>query len=343
VPDVGPLRVIDFGRASPLRSQTVWHAIAHGVSAGEPATLSFVRPSAPYVGIGYHRHLDEVDEKYCQATSLPIYRRMVGGGPVYLDADQLFFQICVPARAVSPARLVALRDLLTPAVVAFRAAGVAAELDANLEIRVGDRKVCGHGAGQIEDAVVVCGNLLERFDHERASRILRLPDGDMRAEVEHLMRRYVQATPAEPETFKQALIVAYAMIFGVHAFDGELGGAERAELDRLDALFESPEWLAGPGGQRAMPAGVRQVKIKSGVWAFAADEGSLRVLARVVDDVVTEVRLRSERLSRTRRAVIEQALAGVPLRDITTVLAGVGGPGTRSIAAAFARADGRTI
>ena len=43
------LRVIDFGRVTPLRSQTLWHAVAYGVSAGQPATLSFARPSGPYV------------------------------------------------------------------------------------------------------------------------------------------------------------------------------------------------------------------------------------------------------------------------------------------------------
>ena len=39
------LRVIDFGRVTPLRSQTLWHAVAYGVSDGAPPTLSFTRPS----------------------------------------------------------------------------------------------------------------------------------------------------------------------------------------------------------------------------------------------------------------------------------------------------------
>jgi lipoate-protein ligase A len=341
MPDVGPLRVIDFGRASPLRSQTAWHAIAYGVSAGAPATLSFVRPANPYVGIGFHRHLDEVDEKYCRRNSLPIYRRMVGGGPVYLDADQLFFQICLPARAVSPARLSAIRDLLSPAVIAFRTAGVPAELDANGEICVGDRKVCGHGAAQIEDAVVVCGNLIERFDHGPASRILQLPNEDMRAEVEQLMRRYVQPTPADPQIFKQALIAGYAMAFGVRAFEGELTSGEQAELRRLDTQFETPAWLTGT--PRRLPEAVRQVKIKSGVWAFATREGSLEVLARVIDDVVVRTRIHGPRLSRARARSLERVLAGVPLREVARVLADLGGPGTRSLAAAFARVDGRTL
>ena len=111
-PEVGALRVVDFGLSSPLRSQTLWHAIGFGVSAGAPTTLSFTRPAAPYVCLGYHGALDDVDQEYCRAHGLPVLRRMVGGGTVYLDADQVFFQICLPAQAVPPVRWRALRMLL---------------------------------------------------------------------------------------------------------------------------------------------------------------------------------------------------------------------------------------
>ena len=151
------------------------------MSAGAPATLSFTRPAAPYVCLGYHRGLDEVDHDYCRANGLPVLRRMVGGGPVYLDADQLFFQICLPARAVAgrPAASFAHaartgRDRLC----GRRGAGPCSTTIC--EICVGDRKICGHGAGQIEDAVVLCGNLIERFDHERAARVLALTEPGQR-------------------------------------------------------------------------------------------------------------------------------------------------------------------
>ena len=85
------LRVLDFGRVSALRSQTLWHALAYGVSAGGAPTLSFMRPSRPYVGLGYHRRLEEADIEACREAGLPVFRRMVGGGVVYLDENQQFF------------------------------------------------------------------------------------------------------------------------------------------------------------------------------------------------------------------------------------------------------------
>jgi lipoate-protein ligase A len=276
--EAGALRVVDFGPSSPVRSQTLWHAVAYGVSAGAPATVSFTRPAAPYVCLGYHGALDEVDLDYCRAEGLPVLRRMVGGGTVYLDEDQLFFQISLPVQAVPAARWQALRNLLGPAVTAFRAVGVPAELDADLEICVGDRKVCGHGAGQIDNAVVVCGNLIERFDHERAARVLALAGPAHREQTLHLMRRFVAATPVDAAGFQAALVHAYAEALGLRPVPGALSPDEARTVVELDARFTSEAWLAGP--VRPQPAAgserpPRRVKVRAGVWSVASeDEGA---------------------------------------------------------------------
>jgi lipoate-protein ligase A len=333
------LRVIDFGRVTPLRSQTLWHAVAHGVSAGAPPTLSFARPSAPYVCIGYHRDLAEVDLEYCRAHGLPVYRRMTGGGPVYLDDGQLFFQITVPAADVPAARLDALRMLLEPAVAAFRAAGVDATLGDGPEICQGEAKICGHGAGQIEDAVVVCGNLIERFDHERATRVLALADPRQRAETLRLMRRFVTATPVRVPVFQAAMAAAYAAALRLKAVPGGLSAAERACLARLDEQFTSAGWLAGPG--RAGTPAARQVKVRAGVWTVAAEAGPARVVAGVVRDVVDRAHLSAPGLNGSTEAA-QRAVTGVPLAAVPAALARFGEPG-RQLAAAFAVADGKRL
>jgi lipoate-protein ligase A len=342
------LRVIDFGRVTPLRSQTLWHAVAYGVSSGAPPTLSFARPSAPYVCLGYHRDLDEVDQEYCRREGLPVYRRMVGGGPVYLDDGQLFFQICLPARSVPAVRHEALRMLLEPAVAAFRAAGVDAQLDGDLEICVGDRKICGHGAGQIEDAVVICGNLIERFDHERATRVLALPSPALRAETLRLMRRYVAATPADASEFQAAMISAYATALGLNAAQGELTEAENAALTELDAQFSGEQWRAGPGRPPTRPAGSagsarspRQVKVRAGVWTAGAGSSGAQIVVSVVRGKVDRAWLHADGLNGMSQAA-EAALSGVPVETVGDVLARFGDPG-RQLAATFAAADGKRL
>lgn len=338
---VAELRVVDFGRCSPLRSQTLWHAVAYGVSDGAPATLSFTRPDAPYVCLGYHRRADEVDQTYCRRNRLPVLRRMVGGGPVYLDADQLLFQICLPARAVPAARLQALRTLLEPAVTAFRAVGVPAELEDDLEICAGDRKICGHGAGQVEQAVVVCGNLIESFDHRSATRVLALAGPAQHAQTLALMRRFVMATPVDPVAFQAAMVDAYAAKLGVEAAPGEPTQAESAAVARLDEEFSSASWLAGPGRPGRADASrpsTRRVKVRAGVWTIGASWGGAGLALGVVRGAVQQAWLYDPELNGLARRA-ERAVTGARLDAVADVLAGFGAPGRR-LAEAFAAAGG---
>jgi lipoate-protein ligase A len=331
-PPVAELRVIDFGRVSPLRSQTLWHALAYGVSAGGPPTLSFMRPSRPYVGLGYHRRLEEADVDACREAGLPVFRRMVGGGVVYLDEHQQFFQICLPLSSVPRSREAALRRLLTPAVAAFRAAGVPAELDDDLEIVVGEAKICGHGAAQIDDAVVVVGNLIERFDHAAAARVLALPD-EVRAEVVRLMERFVVATPADSAAFRTAAVDAYGEALGLEPKGGGLTAYERERLFEIDGRFSSQAWLRGPERPDAQCA---QVKVRAGVFVLCAEHERSRALASVVGGRIERARVSDPELNGAG-ATLEDSLAGVAMTDVGSVLEGFGDPGRR-LAAAFAKA-----
>lgn len=308
------LRLVEGGRASPLRSQTLWHALAHGVSESGGPTLSFVQPDRPYACLGYHRRLSELDLDYCRQARLPVLRRMVGGGPVYLDDGQLFFQIILPLAAVPASRVVALRTLLSPAVQAFRDCGVDAQLRDG-EICVGDRKICGHGAGQIEAAVVVCGNLIRRFDYPAATRILRLPDAASRVEVERLMRRYVAATPVDPEQFRSALTRRYAETLQLSPRPGTLTEHEQRELDRLDRQFADADWLQGPSPGRAGPI---QIKIREGVRVAYARQESTSVLVSSVNGHIVHAQVRSA--DPAGRADLERLFVGSRLDQLAPKL-----------------------
>lgn len=260
------MRVIDFGTAAPVRSQSCWHALARCVRAGDPPTLSFVRPAAAYVCLGYHRSADEVDRAWCAEAGLPVLRRMVGGGPVYLDPDQWFFQITLPARSARGRRDRVLAELLSPAAAALRDLGAEAELDSFGEISVGGAKVCGHAAGQLREGVVVVGNLITAFDHERATRSLAL-DPAHRAVVLDLMRRHVAATQVDPDAWKAAMVARYAAHFGTAPVRTGPAAAELAEARRLDGLLGAEDFVTA--ADRPLPP-ARQVKIRGGVYLEVA-------------------------------------------------------------------------
>lgn len=328
------LRVIDFGDVSPLRSQTTWHAIAEGVSEGSPATLSFMRPSAPYVSIGYHRRLEELDLEYCREAGLPVFRRRVGGGPVYLDRDQLFFQVTVPVGSVSPVRSRALADLLAPAVEAYRAAGIpGAVLDEHGEVVVGEAKICGHAAGQVGGAVVVVGNLITAFDHATATRILATPHPEARELMLGAMRRHVAAHPADPVVFRDVAAEAYGSALGLAPVPGELTAAERDHLRRIDAEFGEDDWMTGPVRP---PAPTWKVKIRAGVEVVGGGAGETRATAVLRDGRVTEALLVDPAMNGAGPG-LARSLHGMTLDEAHSALT-TNGPAGRRLAAALGAA-----
>jgi lipoate-protein ligase A len=268
----GELRVLDLGSVSPLRSQTLWHAVASECTDRTPPTLLFCRTRRPYVCLGYHRSLAEVDVRWCRDRRLPIYRRMAGGGVVYLDRHQLLFQLVVPRTMLASARAAALRTVLGWMVPAFVAAGLDAHLDELDEICVGDRKVCGHGAVEIGDAVAVVGNLLGRFDHAAATRVLALPDDRARTDVEQAMRRYVAVDGIEPDAaaFVGHAVRLVASRLGRDPVVGTLTTSEQARTEALDRTFRSRRWIVGPGKQATVPT---EIKIRAGVHVATAARG----------------------------------------------------------------------
>ncbi|MHB8657606.1 MAG: lipoate--protein ligase family protein [Solirubrobacteraceae bacterium] len=273
------LRVIDAGSVSAVRSQALWHGLAEAMRADGEPVLSFCRPAEPYVCIGYHRRLDEIDQAACQELGLPVLRRQIGGGPVYLDSDQLFFQITVPA-GQAPALVSRLyAELLAPAATALRSLGVDAEVSSTNDLVAGARKVSGTGAGQIGGGVVVVGNVMFGFPHERMARALRLPDERMRAECLRLMRAHVAALPQLGEaSVKSALQRAYALALGLSPRADVPRPGEQRAIERWAQRLCDPAWLAGPDlPERAG----RQVKVRAGVWVYDGAHEDLRVRATV--------------------------------------------------------------
>lgn len=280
------LRVLDLGHVDGLRSQTAWHALGHVAPRPGEVTLSFQRSRDPYVCLGRHRSRDELDLEYVAAQALPVFRRMVGGGPVYLDRDQVFFQLSLPAAEVSPRRDVALATLLEPAAAALRTCGVDAVLDAAGEISVGAAKVCGHGAGQIEDMVLVVGNLILGFDHERAARVLRTSCEATTDELLRLMRRYVHPTPVDAGTWQRAMVDAYSAALAVDPVAGGLRPDEVREMERLDGVLARPDWV---DAVRRPARDVRTLKVRAGVWVHEWTHEAGCLVVSVADGHVDNV------------------------------------------------------
>jgi len=318
------LRLIDAGTVSPLRSQALWHGIASAMREGDDPVLSLCRPDDAYVGIGYHRRLDELDLAATRRQRVRVIRRQIGGGPVWLDRDQLFFQLTMPARS-APAvvdRLYA--QALEPAVAAFRALGADARRDAVNDVLVGDVKVSGTGAGRIGDAVTVVGNVLLRFPHERMADVLALPTEEMREEVLRVMRANVACLGGlglggvTHEDAAGALVAAYGAALGP-PIEGALRSDERCAVERWETRMSATGWLRGPDLPQR-PG--RRVKVRAGVHVAWARSGGVSVLATVAGGRFSRARVRA---GDRAAAALSAALEGMP----------VGCDGTRRLLRAY--------
>ncbi len=308
------LRVVDAGDLGAFRSQALWHGVASAMRPGASPTLSFCRPVEPYVGLGYHRSLAEIDLDACRRLDLPVIRRRIGGGPVYLDQDQLFFQITLAADR-APGRVDRLYELcLEPAVAAFRSLGLAVRRNGINDLTVEDRKVSGTGAGRIGDGVTVVGNVMLRFPHQRMVEVLALPGDRPRRECLRLMRRHVSSLAAEGldrvgfGDAREALIEAYGRAFGDRR-DDSLSDVEEAAVRRWQQRFREPEWLAGP--QLATSA-ARRIKISADAWVVIAAAGGVSVEASIVGGIMERVRIDGERFD---GVALSRRLAGQPAQS----------------------------
>ena len=264
----GMLRVIDAGLVPAVRSQSLWHGIASAMRAGDPPVLSFCIPADPYVCIGFHRRLTELDLEACSELDLPVYRRQIGGGPVYCDSDQLFFQLTLPAASAPSAIDRLYEQLLSPAAAAFRRLGLDARLADVNEIVVGDRKLSGTGAGRIGEAVTVVGNVIFRFPHAVMARVMALPDEGMRTEFLRLMRRYVSSLHDEglpaisSSDARDALVASYAQALGRIPEHDQPSRREERAIAGWERRLGNRRWLLGPA---QLPAAPRSVKVRAGV------------------------------------------------------------------------------
>jgi len=319
---MNPIRLLDMGKVSPVRSQTVYHAVAYAMTEETPDTIVLVSPTDPYVCIGYHQDLErEVDLEYCRAHGLPVLRREVGGGAVYLDDGQVFTQ-WIFHRGHLPQSLEKRFELyVRPLVETYRALGINAYHRPINDIHVDGKKIGGTGAAQMGIAEVVVGSLMFTFDKATMARVLRVPSEKMRDKIFESLEQYMTTMQEQlgelpdRERVKELYIEKCAEALGVEIVLGEWTAAEEAMAQELDARFVSDEWLYQKGGLRRIGVKIHE-DVRVVEAAFKAPGGLIRVVARIREGRIDDLSISGDFTLLPAFAVgaLEQAVRGLSAR-----------------------------
>ena len=248
------LRVLDFGYVPAVRSQAVYHGIAAVMKADDDPVLSLVNPETPYVCVGMHQEVaKEVDEDFCKAEGLPIIRRHVGGGAVYLDRNQMFTHFIYPRRKAPEFAVNLYPMFIEPVVRTYRELGIAAEYRPVNDIQVAGRKIGGTGAASIGKATLLVGSFMFDFDTAKMARCLKVPSEKFRDKLKTTLDDYMTTMVKQldkvpsREAVKALFLKHCEAALGVTPVEDKPTAAELEAIEAEEKALTDPTWTYRQG------------------------------------------------------------------------------------------------
>lgn len=327
------LRVVNLGGIPPIETQSVWHAAALAVTKNViPNTLYIDWPAQPLVSVGFHQEVAvEVDLDYCRQNDITVIRRRVGGGAVYLDSNQVFYHLVLHADTPGIPKDIGnfYRKFLEAPIQAYRSFGVAAKYaPVNDIINPEGKKISGNGAGQIEDALVLVGNIIVDFDFDQMVSVLRVPSEKFRGKMAQTLRERmgtlamtVDSPPANSSIAEELIQQFNAVLQTEYEIEKVLTEAERKLVDEINELYNTKEWLFAPSHRRQHLVQQRSVRISGQrhicEGLLKAPGGLVRITAEVLGDELQDVLITGDFSIKPSNAItkIEDALKGTKINQ----------------------------
>jgi len=324
------MELYNLGKIPWEETQLIYHSLA---LLGREA-LCLVSPSSSYVCIGYHQDLEqEVDLEFCGAHDIPIFRREVGGGAVFLDGNQLFFHLILKhGNPIAPKRIDGFyQKFLKPVIHVHHRIGIQAEYKPVNDLVVQGRKISGTGAGEIGDSIVFVGNLILDFDYETMTRVLKIPDEKFRDKVKKTIednlstiRRELgeeRADHWDENTLNKMMAEEFEKLLGPMT----PAGIDDLLADKMQALKSTMmgnDWLY----RRGKRVDGRVVKVRSGLEVVQrmhkASGGLIRAEFFVEDGRFKEVAISGDYFCFPKDTVsrLQSAIEGSPTKELFRVV-----------------------
>jgi len=296
-------RLLNLGKIDSFDTQAIYEAVGLAKSSGVISdTIIFCYPSYPIVCIGYHQSLEkDVDLRFCKEHGIPIVRRILGGGAVLLDGNQLFYQIIVardnPLIPVSVEE--AYEVLLRGPVEAYRELGIPAEYRAVNDIQVHGRKISGNGATILDDTLILTGNIILDFNYKLMGKTLKVPSEKFRDKIVKTMEEWVTTANKELgrtvniEEATKALKTGFEKALGITFRYEKLTKKEKDLLEIVRTKYHSQEWLFAPELSHPHLTGRSEVKITGDIKiveaCHKAKGGLIRTTLELVGDNINDI------------------------------------------------------
>jgi lipoyltransferase and lipoate-protein ligase len=196
----------------------------------------------PCIVIGRNQNAaDEINGDYVRTRSLPVVRRMTGGGAVYHDTGNLNFSFIINGEADRV-------ELCRPVIDVLRSIDVVAEISGRNDILVGGKKISGTAMCSRGGRSLFHGTLLISTDLEAMSEALK-PDEtklighgvkSVRSRVANLSEYTKEVSP----DIIGAMLTGYMTERGGEIY--ELGESDIEAIEKLrDSKYSTDEWNCG--------------------------------------------------------------------------------------------------
>jgi len=255
-------RWIRLGAVEPLELHASYAGLASAQSADSAPIVLWARAKS-HLCLGQSQGLGKVE----RASTVRAVRGPLGGGLVWVDADQYVFVLIAPRRDAPgrPARW--LSWALAPVIATYRQFGLQAYLNGE-DIWLRGRRIAGAGAAAIGECAVVASSFLPRFPLERFADRVASPSPEFRSWLREGLALAMSewaahgALPAErilEDAFRGRLEAQYGWHFE-HAWPSaaELAAIGQARAELCEPI-EDDRPRSRPGGVRANATRVERV------------------------------------------------------------------------------------
>lgn len=332
-------RLLKLGALPALESQMIYEAVAIARDKGlVQDTIILCWPKDPVVCLGFHQEVEkEIDLEYCRRMNLPIVRRILGGGAVYLDAGQLFYQIIAAETNPNIPKTIQklFEKLLEAPIRTYQEIGIPVEYKPINDIQVRGQKISGNGVGKVGNVNILTGNLILDFNFEEMVKILKVPSEKFRDKVASTLRERLTTISnelgfvPEKELLIQSLKRNFEIILNAPLIEGALTEDEKIILDELRSRYTSSDWIFQTSQRRAdlikkskeITSSERILKIAGGVFVcegmFKAPGGLIRVTLKVIDGRIEDILISGdfEFFPKEKLAELESALVGLCVEE----------------------------